>query len=200
MNAIDGALGASAESADRHQADARPFRRRRWLIDPLFQGQCFLAMVIVSTLVGLAAAIGVAWVFYSTAGSGPAEAETWEAFGSSLVVKISLVALVTLGLAGVFLSHRIAGPAYHLRKAARRVGDGDLDCRVHLRRHDYLQSTAESFNQMIAQLNERRAQQRQREIEARQAIVRALEKLRSSEPSALSDVRILLEEAKTHLS
>jgi nitrogen fixation/metabolism regulation signal transduction histidine kinase len=73
-----------------------------------------------------------------------------------LPVLIQTVVIVTIfvGLATVavtlFVSHKIAGPLYHLKKAMGELGEGDFSSDFHIRDLDQLQGLAEAFNGMIA--------------------------------------------------
>jgi nitrogen fixation/metabolism regulation signal transduction histidine kinase len=107
--------------------------------------------------------------------------------------------MLVLPVASVFLSHRIAGPAYRLRKAARDVAAGNYAFRIHLRTHDYLKPTAEAFNAMLTQLETQAAADAQRNAAVRDAILLALKKLESPDDLALPAALRLLEEAAAKL-
>jgi adenylate cyclase len=62
---------------------------------------------------------------------------------------------VVFGLwTGVVLWQLVALPVQELRRAARRVGQGDLDARVELQRADELGPLIDEFNAMVARLRE----------------------------------------------
>jgi nitrogen fixation/metabolism regulation signal transduction histidine kinase len=63
---------------------------------------------------------------------------------------------VFLGCLLLLLSHRIAGPAYRIRKCMSRITKGDYSFDVRLRKRDYLKGVADAMNDMIAKLRERR--------------------------------------------
>ena len=65
--------------------------------------------------------------------------------------------LVFLGLTvhSVFMSHRIAGPLYQIRRLLGAVGDGNLADRVKLREKDYLVKEEAAMNAMIDNLSRR---------------------------------------------
>lgn len=52
------------------------------------------------------------------------------------------------------LSHRIAGPAYNLSRAMKKVADKDFTTRVVFREHDFNQGLAEAFNDSTIRLGE----------------------------------------------
>lgn len=57
----------------------------------------------------------------------------------------------------VFLSHRIAGPLYQLRRLFGEVGDGNFAVRATLRKRDYLLTEATAVNDMIERVGTRLA-------------------------------------------
>lgn len=72
-----------------------------------------------------------------------------------LTGKTALLITALVALA-VFTTHRLAGPWIALRRALRRVAEGDLDVRLALRRGDtYLEGVEEDFEAMMAALRER---------------------------------------------
>lgn len=78
-----------------------------------------------------------------------------------LPILIQTVAIVTviMGLAAIavtlFVSHKIAGPLYHFKKAIEELGGGDLSRDFRIRRLDQLQVLAVAFNDTIKKLRER---------------------------------------------
>jgi len=69
----------------------------------------------------------------------------------------ALVAVVTalVFIVSMFLARRVTKPVKILSDAARRVGKGDLECRVEMSRRDELGELAETFNTMVVGLGER---------------------------------------------
>lgn len=62
-----------------------------------------------------------------------------------------LACFVTINLA-YRISNRIAGPVYRLHKSMEQFKNGDTDCMIKLRDGDYLVETAEMFNQMVTEI------------------------------------------------
>lgn len=71
------------------------------------------------------------------------------------IVPIIFIILVLLFVYFIFVSHRTAGPLYHLRKAMEKVGQGDLSVHIQFRNHDEIHDVAESFNKMVEGLQEK---------------------------------------------
>jgi methyl-accepting chemotaxis protein len=76
-----------------------------------------------------------------------------------LMILTALITIVVISLAVIlvtlFLSHKIAGPAYRFEKVAEEVAAGNLSFQVKLRSADQLQFVAESLDVMVKSLNKR---------------------------------------------
>ncbi len=103
-----------------------------------------------------------------------------------------LLGLAIAVLASLFLARNLVGPIRALQDGAARIGRGDLTSRLDVQTGDELQSLAEHFNQMAAQLQESYAnleakvEERTRELAStRQRLVDAIESI--SEGFALFD-------------
>lgn len=71
-------------------------------------------------------------------------------FLTQLIVGIFIISITTYVV--LLLSHRIAGPLYHLERVAEQVGNGDLTIKVRFRNKDALMSFKRSFQNMIDNL------------------------------------------------
>ncbi len=71
------------------------------------------------------------------------------------IVPIVFIILALLFVYFIFVSHRTAGPLYHLRKAMEKVGQGDLSVHIQFRNNDEIHDVAESFNKMVEGLREK---------------------------------------------
>jgi nitrate/nitrite-specific signal transduction histidine kinase len=49
----------------------------------------------------------------------------------------------------VLITHRFCGPLVNFNKTFQKIAHGNLDCKVILRRNDFLKSEAENVNEMI---------------------------------------------------
>ncbi|MDP8922799.1 MAG: HAMP domain-containing protein [Chloroflexota bacterium] len=91
----------------------------------------------------------------------PAQAALAQLLSSLLTTAVLLaVGLVLSVLASLLLARRMVTPIQALRAGAERIGAGDLDHRIEVSTGDELESLADSFNRMGAQL------QRGRELDA----------------------------------
>ena len=59
---------------------------------------------------------------------------------------LEVVIVAIVGYFSLILSHKIAGPAYALVRDLKRVADGDLTVRTHLRKGDFHMEIADAFN------------------------------------------------------
>ena len=52
-------------------------------------------------------------------------------------------------IATFLISHRVAGPAYHIERDLSTMANGDLTKRIYLRKHDELKPIAANLNKMV---------------------------------------------------
>ena len=95
-----------------------------------------------------------------------AEIEAVQAIADDLAYELWMIlgaaALIVI-LIAVLASRRIAGPILHLSRAARRIGDGDLDQSIPVTSRDEFGELAETFNRMCTGLKESRERLRRSE-------------------------------------
>lgn len=72
----------------------------------------------------------------------------------TVVVVMILVSIATIMMT-LFISHKIAGPLYRLKKAMRDLGEGDFSTEINLRKLDQLKDIAQEFNNMAGKLKEK---------------------------------------------
>jgi methyl-accepting chemotaxis protein len=73
----------------------------------------------------------------------------------NLILALSVTSLCFLGLIsvlGLILSHRTAGPLYHLNRVVYEIQSGIRKARAKFRQQDEFQDVADSFNQMMDSL------------------------------------------------
>jgi hypothetical protein len=74
-----------------------------------------------------------------------------------IVIGTSLIVAAALGLIGVLVTHRVAGPIYVLSRYAKVLGEGGFPRMRALRRGDELKGFFEVFRDAIERLRERQA-------------------------------------------
>ena len=68
---------------------------------------------------------------------------------SEIAAGFTLLILAVFSIAGIFLSHRVAGPLYRVERVAEELSKGNLDIKVQFRKSDELRTLADSLNKMI---------------------------------------------------
>lgn len=74
-----------------------------------------------------------------------------KAVNRSLLPKALLLA-VLIFIAGIFVSHKIAGPLYRIERSAAAIRGGDLTVNFHVRKDDEMRSTAHILDDMVDKL------------------------------------------------
>ena len=64
------------------------------------------------------------------------------------ILSFSAVAII-LFVAGIFLSHRMAGPLYALLREMKKIKEGKLNARLTLRKRDEFKNLKSPFNQWV---------------------------------------------------
>lgn len=130
-----------------------PYRRRHFFIDKHLQTK-YMLLTIVLLLVYSAIFVIIIFTPYilPIQLNVPLE-EKAEAARALLVLHKSvwpalLVVIPVLGVVSIFITHRLVGPVYRLRKALREITAGNLDTRVTLRKGDDLQELADDVNHL----------------------------------------------------
>ena len=70
------------------------------------------------------------------------------AVNNSLLPKALALAAVIF-IAGIFVSHRIAGPLYRIERSAEAIRKGDLTVNFHVRKDDDIKDTAHILDEMV---------------------------------------------------
>ncbi|HVY46159.1 MAG TPA: HAMP domain-containing protein [Minicystis sp.] len=71
-----------------------------------------------------------------------------------LVAGLALLVLA-IGVAGIVVTHKVAGPIFKMKRLLRQVGEGKLVVRERLRKGDELQHFFETFERMVEDLRKR---------------------------------------------
>ena len=72
-----------------------------------------------------------------------------------IIIPIIFIILVFAFIYIIFISHRTAGPMYHLIKAMEKVEKGDLSVKIKFRKNDEIHDVAKSFNKMVEGLRKK---------------------------------------------
>jgi methyl-accepting chemotaxis protein len=71
----------------------------------------------------------------------------------SLVGGLALM-VVLIGMLGIYITHKVAGPVYKMTRLLKQVGDGNLHVDARLRKGDELRDFFEAFTRMVRGLRE----------------------------------------------
>ncbi len=151
-------------------------RRKHYLIDKDFQISFifkFCGIVILGSLI-----IGGV-IFYLTQNSTTVAIENTKVIVKStadfilpiLALTVAVVALfssIVLSIMALFISHRIVGPLYRLRKEIDLLKEGDLTKQFQVRSKDQLKDLAKSLADMSNILRKRHGELKKRSEQLRQ--------------------------------
>lgn len=96
----------------------------------------------------------------------------------------------------LFISHRIAGPIYKLRKSFGAVRSGDLTQEIHFREKDHFQELAQDYNGLIRSLRDSAARNQQRLTDAVSRLEALQQNSANDQKRELEAILALLREAR----
>lgn len=137
-------------------------KRKNYFIKKGFQSKFILKFCL---LIILACALMGGLVYFLSAKTMTTSFENLRLVGKSTADYIlpalflsSVIAVVFVSLACIavvlFISHRIAGPLYHLERSIEQIGRGDLTVTTYLRQTDEIKVLAEALNNMVNKLKD----------------------------------------------
>ncbi len=143
-----------------------PFYRRQYLVNKKLQFQISFVMVLEVALVTFSMSLILVYIndYYLgliTYFIGSAEAEqislTDISKGMHFFLFGSVIATsIIFSVIGIFLSHRVAGPLFRLKKHMSFVRNGNYSHEIKFRKKDQLHDMADSFNEMVISLDIRK--------------------------------------------
>jgi len=134
------------------------FRRRRYLIKPGFQLR-YTGVILLCVFA--IAGICIATTYYSSISLLGGKLSNVYPQGRLSVIMRQINAIMILRIMfilplviiiGIFLSHRIAGPAHRIERTLREIGKGNFDIYIKLRKYDEMVGIANAINDMVAGL------------------------------------------------
>src|SRR5205085_1188468 len=93
--------------------------------------------------------------------------------------------VILIGMLGIYITHKVAGPIFKMKRLLRQVGEGKLTIDGRLRKGDELVHFFETFQTMVEKLRERQ----KREIEE---LEKAIELAKAGGASNESMARVIL--------
>ncbi|HRI69574.1 MAG TPA: HAMP domain-containing protein [Polyangium sp.] len=106
-----------------------------------------------------------------------------------VIVGALAVLVVCIALAGIVVTHKVAGPVFKMQRMFGQVGDGHFAVRERLRKGDEMQTFFEAFEKMLGRLREIQGQDMERIDKA----------IASIEGSASSDAVAMLKKLRADM-
>jgi len=180
---------------------------RNLLLDRRFQLKYTLIMVLLTTAIctGLGISLYRAHRESSQVNSlgdvqidSEIEAKLREEDGKVLLSLVGLLSILVISVTavGIYATHKIAGPAYAMRRTLKSVTDGRLIMPIGLRKGDELRDVAHEIQRMIETLREREAD----EAEKLSRIAAQIQNLPSVPEDAVEWLEELIRDKKKRLA
>jgi methyl-accepting chemotaxis protein len=131
------------------------YRRRIKVIDNVFQYRSIAILLVVVVCGAAAFTAGLLLVTALAGAQGIAQSgHGLLSFLPSLLIN-DLVIMVLLIIAGIFLTHRVAGPVFRIQSDIDKVLAGEKNVRVRFRRRDAFPELAEKVNKLIERIDDK---------------------------------------------
>ena len=139
-------------------------KKNLW-INPGFQGR----MILLIVLVGFVCAVFNGYLYYayvddsykfilkySTLSQELIDQRHRDLFIFGVALAVATL-LITLAIAAwaLVITHRAAGAVYHVKRVIEAIRSGNVNERIHLREKDEFKDLAQSFNQMMDELQKK---------------------------------------------
>ena len=125
-------------------------KRRNYFIDKRLQGIWALMNLAIAGVIALLIGLEILRSFYVEFG-WPLANRPFALPDLIFIVKLIVLAGIGGGffwLLSAFAGHRIAGPIFKLNHSLREVAKGNYGLRIELRKKDFFQDVADTFNEM----------------------------------------------------
>jgi len=141
----------------------REDRRRVYFIEKKFQIRfilkfCTLVItgsLLVGALMYFLSQRSATVVFENTRATVKSTADFLLPLLIQTIIVVSVIVAISTAILTFFISHKIAGPLYRLKKELNAVGFGQLAGPFSLRKDDQLQDVANSMSEMVKVLRDR---------------------------------------------
>ena len=135
------------------------YNRRNYFIDKKMQTKYIvlvIAVLVLHTLIVLAAVFLPYFLMLSPDAPLDTRAEAAKAFllvhANAWPVIVGII--IFFAIMTLFVTHRIAGPIFRLKRGIRDIADGRLNERIHLRKKDEFHDVAEELNSLAERFSE----------------------------------------------
>ena len=148
-------------TAERPKIYRMLFQGRKFFINPSFQKK-FMSFVLSSVIISMGVMYGANWVFFNkfiTYGEKlnlPQNHPFYrllleqQEFMTTVFLISSFILCLSLAVAGLFFSHRIAGPLFRLNKVFSDAHAKDIQLKeIHFRHDDFFQEVPVAINKYL---------------------------------------------------
>jgi len=139
---------------ERQMNETKKTMRLKYFISSGMQLKFLRANILLAIFISLAIAFSVYQLSMNILGPSLEEVypagivnDIYKNLDSSLTVRLFFIILIVI-IATFLISHRVAGPAYHIERDLSTMTEGDLTKRIYLRKHDELKPIATKINKM----------------------------------------------------
>jgi methyl-accepting chemotaxis protein len=132
-------------------------KRKIYLIEPKFQLKFSFYICVVVFISSLIYPFLIFDIINNLIARYPDSAQALQGKRTELIIFICVMQLGFIALIGtvsIFISHKIAGPIYKLKKYLKLIRDEQSINKLNFRNGDYFQELAEEFNMTIGQLQD----------------------------------------------
>jgi len=138
------------------------YKRRNYYIDKKFQAEFIIKFWLVVAMGSLFTIVAVYWLAQNSTTVGIIDGRVavhttadylLPLMVQTVAIELAVVSVLTI-IMTLFISHKIAGPLYHLRMTFNKLGGGDLTG-LHLRQGDQLQKVASAYNEAVQKLSDK---------------------------------------------
>ncbi len=137
--------------------EGKKYERKIYIVDKKFQYKFVLMLIFFIVLTVLTISFTTFYVvwqsvineFFFVPEAAKKLGDIYLHTSELLIVPLAVLAVIG-AVAGVFISHRIAGPVYRVKRVSEEIAKGNLSVSVKFRKGDELHDLADSMNSMIS--------------------------------------------------
>ena len=153
-------VGLDSETDSSTNDPKRAWKRRVLLINPKFQLTFLFYMLVIAATIIVVLYVANVYFFKrsyeagQTVGLPPDHIyftfiDNQRSTMKWIFLLASGITMINLTFWGLYLSHRVAGPIYRLRKHMVELAEGRTDRDVNFRTNDFFPELADAFNQFV---------------------------------------------------
>lgn len=138
---------------------SHPHRRTNYFVEKKLQLKIAGLILIFTVLMAAITALIIYFSMWDTLGAKLAsvypQGRLMEIFKRANIVLLErmLIIVPIIFIVSIFISHRIAGPIYKIKKTLDEASEGKTGLRIYLRKTDELKEVADSINKVLEVLD-----------------------------------------------